>query len=36
MNPGLALALLMPCVSADHSHNTIAANDFAVSADFFN
>jgi hypothetical protein len=33
---GLALALLMPCVSADHPHNTVAANDFAVSADFFN
>jgi hypothetical protein len=34
--PALALALLMPCVGADHPHNTVAANDFAVSADFFN
>jgi hypothetical protein len=32
---GLALALLVPCVSADHPHNTVAADDFAVSADLF-
>jgi hypothetical protein len=32
----LTLALLMPCVSADHSHNTFAANNFAVSAYFLN
>ena len=30
----LSLALLMPRVSANHAHNTIAANDFAVSAHF--
>jgi hypothetical protein len=31
----LTLALLVPCVSADHPDNTVAANDFAVSADLF-
>jgi hypothetical protein len=30
----LSLALLMPRVCANHTHNTIAANDFAVSAHF--
>jgi len=32
----LTLALLVPCVGADHSHDTFAANDFAISADFLN
>jgi len=32
----LTLALLVPCVGADHSHDTFAANDFAISADFPN
>jgi hypothetical protein len=30
----LTLALLMPRVGADHSNNTLAANDLAVPADF--
>jgi hypothetical protein len=32
----LSLALFVPRVSADHSHDTFATNDLAVSADFFN
>jgi len=32
----LTLALLMPRVGADHPHNALAANDFAISADLFN
>jgi hypothetical protein len=30
-----ALALLVSCVFADHPHDTVAADDFAVSADLF-
>jgi len=30
----LTLALLVPRVGADHPHNSVATNDFAVSADF--
>jgi hypothetical protein len=32
----LTLALLMPCIGADHPHYTVAANDLAVSANLFN
>jgi len=31
----LALPLLVTLVAADHPHNTVAANDFAVPAHFF-
>jgi hypothetical protein len=30
----LALTLLVSRIGADHPHNTVATNDFAVSADF--
>src|SRR3954469_5813761 len=33
---GLALALFMPRVLADHAHDTLPANDFAVAANFLN
>ena len=32
----LTLALLMPCIGADHPHYTVAANDLAVSANLLN
>jgi hypothetical protein len=32
---GSTLALLMTRVSANHTHNTFAANDFAITAHFF-
>jgi hypothetical protein len=31
----LALTLLVTLVTADHAYNTVAANDFAVPAHFF-